>query len=44
VGLLVMALHDDVDGAPRMGSVTYQVLASTRVLTLALPPAGAIMK
>jgi nucleotide-binding universal stress UspA family protein len=44
VGLLVMALHDDVDGGPRMGSVTYQVLASTRVLTLALPPAGAIMK
>jgi len=39
VGLLVMALHDSVDGAPRMGSVTYRAIAASHVLTLALPPA-----
>lgn len=39
VGLLVMALHSDVDGGPRMGPVTYGAIAMTGVLTLALPPA-----
>lgn len=39
VGLLVIALHDGVAGSPRMGSVTYRVLASTKVTTLAIPPA-----
>lgn len=39
VGLLVMALHSDAGGAPRLGSVTYRAIAMSRVLTLALPPA-----
>jgi universal stress protein A len=39
VGLLVMALHDDAYGGPRLGSVTYRAIAMSRVLTLALPPA-----
>jgi hypothetical protein len=39
VGLLVMALHSDVDGGPRMGAVTYRAITLTGVLTLALPPA-----
>lgn len=38
-GLLVMALHSDADGSPRMGSVTYRAIAMSGVLTLALPPA-----
>ena len=38
VGLLVMALHGDVDGGPRLGSVTYRTITNCRVLTLALPP------
>jgi hypothetical protein len=38
-GLLVMALHSDAYGGPRLGSVTYRVIAMTGVLTLALPPA-----
>lgn len=38
-GLLVMALHSDACGGPRLGSVTYRVIAMTGVLTLALPPA-----
>lgn len=38
VGLLVMALHGDADGGSRMGSVTYRVIVSAGVLTLALPP------
>ena len=38
VGLLVMALHDDVYGGPRLGSVTYRAISRSRVLTLALPP------
>ena len=37
-GLLIMALHSDPDGGPRMGSVTYRAIAMSRVLTLALPP------
>ena len=37
-GLLIMALHSDTDGGPRMGSVTYRAMAMSRVLTLALPP------
>jgi nucleotide-binding universal stress UspA family protein len=37
VGLLVMALHGDAYGGPRMGSVTYRTIAMTGVLTLALP-------
>lgn len=40
VGLLVMALHDDVDGSPRMGTVTYRTIAASHVLTLALPLGG----
>ena len=39
VGLLVMALHGDANGGPRMGSVTYRAIVKTGVLTLALPPA-----
>jgi universal stress protein A len=39
VGLLVMALHGDSHGGPRMGSVTYRTIVKTGVLTLALPPA-----
>jgi universal stress protein A len=39
VGLLVMALHGDSHGGPRMGSVTYRAIVKTGVLTLALPPA-----
>jgi|SoiMethySBSTD1v2_1073268.scaffolds.fasta_scaffold784917_2 universal stress protein A len=39
VGLLVMALHSDANGGPRMGAVTYRAIAMTGVLTLALPPA-----
>jgi nucleotide-binding universal stress UspA family protein len=39
VGLLVMALHCDAYGGPRMGSVTYRAIAMSGVLTLALPPA-----
>lgn len=39
IGLLVMALHSDAGGGPRMGSVTYRAIAMTSVLTLALPPA-----
>lgn len=39
VGLLVMALHGDVNGGPRMGSVTYRAIAMSGALTLALPPA-----
>lgn len=39
VGLLVMALHSDASGGPRMGSVTAQAIAMSGVLTLALPPA-----
>jgi universal stress protein A len=38
VGLLVMALHDDVYGGPRLGSVTYRAIGRSGVLTLALPP------
>lgn len=38
IGLLVMALHDDAKGAPRMGSVTYRSVSASKVLTLALPP------
>lgn len=39
VGLLVMALHGDSDGGPRMGPVTYRAIVRTGVLTLALPSA-----
>jgi universal stress protein A len=42
VGLLVMALHGDAYGGPRMGSVTYRALAKTGVLTLALPPSWSL--
>jgi nucleotide-binding universal stress UspA family protein len=42
VGLLVMALHSDVDGGPRMGAVTYRAITLTGVLTLALPPAWSV--
>jgi nucleotide-binding universal stress UspA family protein len=38
-GLLVMALHSDLQGGPRMGSVTFRAMSLSRVLTLALPPA-----
>jgi nucleotide-binding universal stress UspA family protein len=37
-GMLIMALHSDTEGGPRMGSVTYRAIAESRVLTLALPP------
>lgn len=37
-GLLIMALHSEADGGPRMGSVTYRAIAMSRILTLALPP------
>lgn len=40
-GLIVMGLHASPGGGPRMGSVTYRVLALTRTLVLALPPAVA---
>ena len=38
VGMVIMALHDAIDGGPRMGSVTYRTLVLGRALTLALPP------
>jgi nucleotide-binding universal stress UspA family protein len=37
-GLLIMALHSDTEGGPRMGSVTYRAITMSRILTLALPP------
>jgi nucleotide-binding universal stress UspA family protein len=37
--LIVMGLHASEPFGPRMGSVTYRVLASTQELVLAVPPA-----
>jgi nucleotide-binding universal stress UspA family protein len=37
--LIVMGLHSSEPFGPRMGSVTYRVLASTQELVLAVPPA-----
>jgi len=39
--LIVMGLHSSEPFGPRMGAVTYRVLAMTRTLVLALPPAKA---
>lgn len=36
--LIVMGLHSSELLGPRMGSVTYRVLALTRTLVLAVPP------
>jgi nucleotide-binding universal stress UspA family protein len=36
--LIVMGLHSSEGFGPRMGTVTYRVLALTRTLVLALPP------
>lgn len=36
--LIVMGLHSSEPCGPRMGSVTYRVVALTRTLVLALPP------
>lgn len=36
--LIVMGLHSSEPFGPRMGSVTYRVLALTRTLVLAVPP------
>jgi nucleotide-binding universal stress UspA family protein len=38
VNLIVMGLHSSELLGPRMGSVTYRVLALTRTLVLAVPP------
>lgn len=38
VNLIVMGLHSSEPFGPRMGSVTYRVVALTRTLVLALPP------
>ena len=37
--LIVMGLHSSEPLGPRMGSVTYRVLATTHELVLAVPPA-----
>jgi nucleotide-binding universal stress UspA family protein len=39
--LIVMGLHASGFLGPRMGSVTYRVLCSTRALVVALPPVSA---
>lgn len=39
--LIVMGLHSSEGSGPRMGSVTYRVLALTRTLVLAVPPVRA---